>query len=337
MNTATSAPKTLSKKASSVKAGISSLSGLSVASKKQTVQNSSSVPKSGTTKKSGTTNKANKRNVELVENNQTACQLQQANRKKVSSQPLSKVVRGQQTLRSRNDLELEKTFYHEEEGMDLEFDDTSFFDEEILSLEEFDRLSTRLSDSSQKNKSGYKKEGLKKDRGCLLEHSLQDMGVAEIETSPIERRAKVQRRRQIDPTTCERDYTSTELEFMNALDEYKRNSGRMFPTCSEILEVLLGLGYTKPTATLSTEPLTSETVLAESVSAELISFEENKGPEPCCASLFLEDTAYVVPQLPSESVQDSYDPVLLLLTDDDSLNPFTSDPIRGLYSAPIVV
>jgi len=58
-------------------------------------------------------------------------------------------------------------------------------------------------------------------------------------------RRKVQRRRQIDPTTCEREYNDLEIEFMHALDEYKRNSGRMFPTCSEILEVLMKLGYRK--------------------------------------------------------------------------------------------
>lgn len=55
----------------------------------------------------------------------------------------------------------------------------------------------------------------------------------------------VARRRQIDPTTCERDYTEDEVEFMRALDDYKRCHGRMFPTCSEILEVLRGLGYEK--------------------------------------------------------------------------------------------
>ena len=48
---------------------------------------------------------------------------------------------------------------------------------------------------------------------------------------------------QIDPTTCERDYSADEIEFMHALDEYKRANGRMFPTCSEILEVIRGLGY----------------------------------------------------------------------------------------------
>ena len=35
-----------------------------------------------------------------------------------------------------------------------------------------------------------------------------------------ERRVKVSRRRQIDPTTCERDYSPEELEFMTALDDY---------------------------------------------------------------------------------------------------------------------
>jgi hypothetical protein len=62
---------------------------------------------------------------------------------------------------------------------------------------------------------------------------------------PLERRKKVQRRRQIDPTTCERDYSVEEVEFMNAMDDYKRQSGRMFPTCSEVLEVIRSLGYVR--------------------------------------------------------------------------------------------
>ncbi len=61
---------------------------------------------------------------------------------------------------------------------------------------------------------------------------------------PADRR-KVTRRRNIDPTTCERDYSEAEIEFMKAMDDYKRSSGRMFPTCSEILEVVIKLGYRK--------------------------------------------------------------------------------------------
>ena len=51
------------------------------------------------------------------------------------------------------------------------------------------------------------------------------------------------RRRMIDPTTCDRDYGPDEVEFMQALDRSKRTHGRMFPTCSEILEVVRSLGY----------------------------------------------------------------------------------------------
>lgn len=58
-------------------------------------------------------------------------------------------------------------------------------------------------------------------------------------------RRKVERRRLIDPTTCERDYSLDEVEFMKAMDDYKRKSGRMFPTWSEVLEVVRDLGYVK--------------------------------------------------------------------------------------------
>lgn len=85
-----------------------------------------------------------------------------------------------------------------------------------------------------------------KDRRQAKDRRTQDVEVA-VERRKTERRVKVPRRRQIDPTTCERDYTADELEFMNALDEYKRSSGRMFPTCSEILEVVRALGYQKTT------------------------------------------------------------------------------------------
>jgi hypothetical protein len=53
------------------------------------------------------------------------------------------------------------------------------------------------------------------------------------------------RRRFVDPTTSEREYTRAEMEFMLAMKEYKDRSGRMFPTWSEVLEVLVSLGYEK--------------------------------------------------------------------------------------------
>lgn len=74
-----------------------------------------------------------------------------------------------------------------------------------------------------------------------------------VEPNNLKRRKKVSRRRQIDPTTCERDYSDEEIEFMGALDAYKRANGRMFPTCSEVLEVIRDLGYVKLSASELTE------------------------------------------------------------------------------------
>ena len=54
-----------------------------------------------------------------------------------------------------------------------------------------------------------------------------------------------ERRRQVDPTTCERDYDEEEIIFMKAMDQYKRANRRPFPTWSEVLEVLHALGYRK--------------------------------------------------------------------------------------------
>jgi hypothetical protein len=63
-----------------------------------------------------------------------------------------------------------------------------------------------------------------------------------------QQKSKQYRRRQIDPTTCERDYRQDELDFMRAMDDYKCSSGRMFPTCSEVLEVVRSMGYVRLSA-----------------------------------------------------------------------------------------
>lgn len=67
-----------------------------------------------------------------------------------------------------------------------------------------------------------------------------------------ERRKLSERRRFIDPTTCERDYTDDETEFMKAVERYKRDNRRPFPTWSEVLEIVRSLGYRK---TAEPEPI----------------------------------------------------------------------------------
>ena len=64
-------------------------------------------------------------------------------------------------------------------------------------------------------------------------------------TNAAEKRRTSERRRLIDPTTCERDYSDDETDFMKAMDRYKRENRRPFPTWSEVLEVMRSLGYRK--------------------------------------------------------------------------------------------
>jgi hypothetical protein len=58
---------------------------------------------------------------------------------------------------------------------------------------------------------------------------------------PRRDRARDGRRPKADPASAER-------EFVQAIEAYKVSSGRMFPTWSEVLEVLRDLGYVKVAA-----------------------------------------------------------------------------------------
>ena len=71
---------------------------------------------------------------------------------------------------------------------------------------------------------------------------------------PAERRAKKERRRRIDPTTFEKQYTEDELEFMNAMQRFKVQTGRPFPTHGEVLRVAFSLGYRKRIDSFEDEP-----------------------------------------------------------------------------------
>jgi hypothetical protein len=78
-----------------------------------------------------------------------------------------------------------------------------------------------------------------------IDRLINDPSAVAQATRASQARSLTGRRRLVDPTTCERDYTAAEREFMQAMQEYKRKSGRMFPTWSEVLEVLQALGYEK--------------------------------------------------------------------------------------------
>jgi len=83
------------------------------------------------------------------------------------------------------------------------------------------------------------------ERRSGVDRRVKHVPVSVERRSGTDRRQRPDRRRLIDPTTCERDYTPEEIEFMTAMDKYRRENGRPFPTWSEVLEVLRSLGYVK--------------------------------------------------------------------------------------------
>jgi hypothetical protein len=89
------------------------------------------------------------------------------------------------------------------------------------------------------------RRGSDRRRGSGGDRRKQNIPVAVERRSGKDRRVQGERRRQVDPTTCERDYNDEEIAFMKAMDQYKRANRRPFPTWSEVLEVLRSLGYRK--------------------------------------------------------------------------------------------
>ena len=55
------------------------------------------------------------------------------------------------------------------------------------------------------------------------------------------------RRRLVDPTTCDRDYSAAEMEFMQAIQTYKQRAAGCFRPGARFWRCLQGLGYQKAT------------------------------------------------------------------------------------------
>ena len=70
-----------------------------------------------------------------------------------------------------------------------------------------------------------------------------------------ERREKKERRRRIDPTTFEKQYTDEEMEFMNAMQRFKELSGKTFPSHGDVLKVAIMLGYRRATFEFDLPPV----------------------------------------------------------------------------------
>jgi hypothetical protein len=62
----------------------------------------------------------------------------------------------------------------------------------------------------------------------------------------VQGRRKKERRRRVDPTTFEKQYSVDEIEFMTAMQEFKVRTAKSFPTYAEVLAVARSLGYHQP-------------------------------------------------------------------------------------------
>ena len=77
------------------------------------------------------------------------------------------------------------------------------------------------------------------------ERRVKDESVSADRRSGAERRSgKTRRKRSMNQYDMESDV----LEFVNAINQFKQRAGKAFPTWSEVLEILKGLGYEKTDA-----------------------------------------------------------------------------------------
>ncbi len=60
-----------------------------------------------------------------------------------------------------------------------------------------------------------------------------------------ERRKGNDRRRHVDPVTFEREYNAEQINFMMAMDQFRRKTGCAYPEWSQVLSVVHALGYRK--------------------------------------------------------------------------------------------
>jgi hypothetical protein len=51
------------------------------------------------------------------------------------------------------------------------------------------------------------------------------------------------RKQGVDPATCDRIYSEDEAEYLKAMERYRRENKRPFPTWAEALAVAIALGY----------------------------------------------------------------------------------------------
>ena len=87
----------------------------------------------------------------------------------------------------------------------------------------------------------------------------------------LDRRRGPGKRRSDDRRTAEEGEMSDEqFEFLMAIDEYKRKNSRLFPTWTEVLEVVKALGYRKVADPQSLDSTPNEDKASENLNLQKV-------------------------------------------------------------------
>jgi len=89
---------------------------------------------------------------------------------------------------------------------------------------------------------------LRTDRRAVPDRRQRDVPVAVDRRSGVDRRLQPDRRTDPAKSAGGYDLDADTLEFIHAVNRFKAETGRPFPTWSEILGILRGLGYSKDSA-----------------------------------------------------------------------------------------
>ena len=102
--------------------------------------------------------------------------------------------------------------------------------------------------------------------------TIEKKRITERRQSVVDRRVGFDRRRgpgrrlSFERKSAEEgNMTDEQFEFVMAIDRYKRQNSRPFPTWTEVLEVIKAIGYRKVAEPQSLEPFTKDKELAEAV------------------------------------------------------------------------
>ena len=125
-----------------------------------------------------------------------------------------------------------------------------YLTESLLLLREIFNLNMTASDNNSENSIGTSASAdvtsnSMREKRAVSDRRREFIPVVVERRTGLDRRIESEKRRMVDPVTFEKEYNGDEVAFMNAMDQYKRSNRRPFPTWSEVLEVLVSLGYRK--------------------------------------------------------------------------------------------